>query len=204
MACLISSGISAFPSEAAQARSAASRQPSAAAANARGRGSRGSSSGRPNLRESSGARRSFVAAFLHMPGATGRSCGSRRWTSPTRPRSGAVVDAAFAALGRIDVVVSNAALLGAAEELADEEVLRQLDTKMVGSIQLGHAVIPHLREQGGGRILQPSGMGGQAAFPGMSPASMRPWSRRSPPSASTSRWSSQVVRGPTSPAGACP
>jgi NAD(P)-dependent dehydrogenase (short-subunit alcohol dehydrogenase family) len=58
------------------------------------------------------------------------------------------VDAAFAALGRIDVVVSHAALLGAAEELADEEVLRQLDTKMVGSIQLGHAVIPHLREQG--------------------------------------------------------
>jgi hypothetical protein len=47
-------------------------------------------------------------------------------------------------------------------------------------------------------------MGGQVAFPGMSPASMRPWSRRSPPLASTSRWSSQVVRGPTSPAGACP
>jgi NAD(P)-dependent dehydrogenase (short-subunit alcohol dehydrogenase family) len=81
-----------------------------------------------------------------------------------------VVDAAFAALGRIDVVVSNAGygLLGAAEELADDEVLRQLDTNLVGSIQLGRAVIPHLREQGGGRILQLSSMGGQVAFPGMS------------------------------------
>jgi NAD(P)-dependent dehydrogenase (short-subunit alcohol dehydrogenase family) len=80
------------------------------------------------------------------------------------------VDAAFAALGRIDVVVSNAgyALLGAAEELADEEVLRQLDTNLVGSIQLGRAVIPHLREQGGGRILQLSSVGAQVSFPGMS------------------------------------
>jgi NAD(P)-dependent dehydrogenase (short-subunit alcohol dehydrogenase family) len=81
-----------------------------------------------------------------------------------------VVDDAFAELGRIDVVVSNAGygLLGAAEEVTDEQIERQLQTNVVGSIQLTRAVLPHLRAQGGGKILQLSTMGGQATFPGMS------------------------------------
>jgi NAD(P)-dependent dehydrogenase (short-subunit alcohol dehydrogenase family) len=81
-----------------------------------------------------------------------------------------VVDAAFAELGRIDVVVSNAGygLLGAAEELSDEQIEDQLQTNVVGSIQLARAVLPHLRAQGGGKILQLSTMGGQMAYPGMS------------------------------------
>ena len=80
----------------------------------------------------------------------------------------AVVDQAWAALGRIDVVVSNAGygLIGAAEELSDEQVRHQIDTNLVGSIQLIRAALPHLRAQGGGRILQLSSMGGQVAFPG--------------------------------------
>ena len=79
-----------------------------------------------------------------------------------------VVDRAWAALGRIDVVVSNAGygLMGAAEELTDEQVRHQIDTNLVGSIQLVRAALPHLRTQGGGRILQLSSMGGQVAFPG--------------------------------------
>jgi NAD(P)-dependent dehydrogenase (short-subunit alcohol dehydrogenase family) len=82
----------------------------------------------------------------------------------------AVVDAAFAELGRIDVIVSNAGygLLGAAEELTDAQIEDQLQTNVLGSIQLARAVLPHLRAQGGGKILQLSTMGGQMAFPGMS------------------------------------
>jgi NAD(P)-dependent dehydrogenase (short-subunit alcohol dehydrogenase family) len=82
----------------------------------------------------------------------------------------AVVDVAFAELGRIDAVVSNAGygLLGAAEELTDEQIDEQLQTNVVGSIQLARAVLPHLRAQGGGKFLQLSTMGGQMAFPGMS------------------------------------
>jgi NAD(P)-dependent dehydrogenase (short-subunit alcohol dehydrogenase family) len=82
----------------------------------------------------------------------------------------AVVGAAFTELGRIDVVVSNAGygLLGAAEECTEEQVERQLRTNVLGSIQLVRAVLPHLRAQGGGRILQLSSMGGQFAYPGMS------------------------------------
>jgi NAD(P)-dependent dehydrogenase (short-subunit alcohol dehydrogenase family) len=78
------------------------------------------------------------------------------------------VDAAFAGLGRIDVVVSNAGygLLGAAEEATDEQVLHQLQTNLIGSIQLIRSALPHLRKQQGGRILQLSTVGGQATFPG--------------------------------------
>jgi NAD(P)-dependent dehydrogenase (short-subunit alcohol dehydrogenase family) len=81
-----------------------------------------------------------------------------------------VADQAFKSFGRIDVVVSNAGygLFGAAEELTDEQIRRQIDTNVIGSIQLVRAVLPHLRAQGIGRILQLSSMGGQIALPGLS------------------------------------
>jgi NAD(P)-dependent dehydrogenase (short-subunit alcohol dehydrogenase family) len=80
------------------------------------------------------------------------------------------VDAAFADLGRIDVVVNNAGygLFGAAEEVTDEQIVQQIQTNLIGSIQVARAALPHLRAQGGGRILQLSTVGGQAAFPGAS------------------------------------
>lgn len=82
----------------------------------------------------------------------------------------AVVGRAFAELGRIDVVVSNAGygLFGAAEELTDEQVDRQIATNLTGSIQLARAATPHLRGQGGGRFIQLASIGGQVAFPAMS------------------------------------
>src|SRR5471032_3037677 len=72
--------------------------------------------------------------------------------------SRAGVAEAFAVVGRIDVVVSNAAygLVGAAEELEDEQIARQIATNLTGSIQLIRAVLPYLRQQGGGRIVQVS------------------------------------------------
>ncbi|VFR41702.1 Short chain oxidoreductase [plant metagenome] len=77
---------------------------------------------------------------------------------------------AFAAVGRIDVVVSNAAygLFGAAEELDDAQIARQIATNLTGSIQLIRAVLPFLRKQGGGRIVQVSSEGGQIAYPNFS------------------------------------
>lgn len=70
-------------------------------------------------------------------------------------------------LGRIDVVVSNAGygLVGAGEELTDEQLDHVLATNLVGSVQLVRAVLPHLRAQGAGRILQVSSEGGQIAYP---------------------------------------
>jgi NAD(P)-dependent dehydrogenase (short-subunit alcohol dehydrogenase family) len=120
----------------------------------------------------------------HRVAATGRNptqledlpdeYGERLWTAALdvtdTPAVRRVVDRAFDQFGRIDVVVSNAGygLLGAAEEASDEQLLRQINTVLIGPIQLARAVIPHLRSQGGGRIVQMSSSGGQVADPGMS------------------------------------
>ncbi|MDN3519631.1 SDR family oxidoreductase [Aquisalimonas lutea] len=81
-----------------------------------------------------------------------------------------VVDAAFSELGRIDVIVSNAGygLFGAAEELSDSQIERQIATNLMGSIQLIRAALPHLREQEGGRLVQVSSEGGQITYPNFS------------------------------------
>jgi NAD(P)-dependent dehydrogenase (short-subunit alcohol dehydrogenase family) len=82
----------------------------------------------------------------------------------------AAVAQVFAWQPRIDVVVSNAGygLFGAAEELDDAQIDRQIATNLTGSIQLIRAVLPHLREQGGGRIVQVSSEGGRIGYPAFS------------------------------------
>jgi NAD(P)-dependent dehydrogenase (short-subunit alcohol dehydrogenase family) len=79
-----------------------------------------------------------------------------------------VVNQAFADLGRIDVVVSNAGfgLFGAAEEVTDQQIADIINTNLIGSIQVVRAALPHLRAQGGGRLIQLSTYGGQAVNPG--------------------------------------
>jgi NAD(P)-dependent dehydrogenase (short-subunit alcohol dehydrogenase family) len=79
-----------------------------------------------------------------------------------------VADRAFAELGRVEVIFSNAGYgsVGAAEELSDEDTQNQIGTILLGPITLTRAVLPHLRAQGVGRILQVSSMGGQVALPG--------------------------------------
>jgi NAD(P)-dependent dehydrogenase (short-subunit alcohol dehydrogenase family) len=88
-----------------------------------------------------------------------------------------IVDEAFTEVHRIDVVVSNAGyvLLGAAEEVSDPQIERQLNTNLLGSIRLARAVIPRLRSQGGGRIIQISSSQGQVAYPTMGVYAATKW-----------------------------
>jgi NAD(P)-dependent dehydrogenase (short-subunit alcohol dehydrogenase family) len=81
-----------------------------------------------------------------------------------------VVERSFAKQGRIDVIISNAGygLFGAAEELTDEQVEHITATNLLGPIHLIRAALPHLRAQGGGRVIQISSYGGQVAYPGNS------------------------------------
>ncbi|WP_205624618.1 SDR family oxidoreductase [Marinobacter nanhaiticus] len=82
----------------------------------------------------------------------------------------ATVQHLFSSMGSIDVVVSNAGygLFGAGEEVTDDQIKHQITTNLIGSIQLIRAVLPYLREQGGGRIVQVSSEGGQIAYPNFS------------------------------------
>lgn len=109
------------------------------------------------------------AALADLRGPSGEPPWTARLdvTEPDRIRQ--VVDDAVAALGRIDVAVSNAGygLFGAAEEATDEQIERQIRTNLTGPIQLARALLPHLRAQGGGRIIQISSVGGQCTVPGM-------------------------------------
>jgi NAD(P)-dependent dehydrogenase (short-subunit alcohol dehydrogenase family) len=78
-----------------------------------------------------------------------------------------VVAEAFTDLRRVDVVVSSAGfgVSGAAEDLTDAQVEAMIATNPTASIQLARAVVPYLRGQGGGRLLQLSSMGGHIASP---------------------------------------
>lgn len=76
----------------------------------------------------------------------------------------------LAATHTIDVLVNNAGygLFGAAEELSDQDVDKIIATDLTGSIQMIRSVLPHMRKQGHGRIIQISSYGGQVAYPGNS------------------------------------
>ena len=123
------------------------------------------------------ARGDSVAATLrkvHALDGLKEQFGERLWVASLdvtdTPAIQQVTSRAFAEMGRIDVVVSNAGygLVGAAEELSDEQIRQQIDTNLIGSIQVIRAVLPFLRRQGGGRILQVSSEGGQIVYPDFS------------------------------------
>jgi NAD(P)-dependent dehydrogenase (short-subunit alcohol dehydrogenase family) len=80
----------------------------------------------------------------------------------------AAVDTALAAYGRIDVLVNNAGhgLVGALEELTDEQTRKVLETNVFGVLAVTRAVLPHFRERRSGHIVQLSSVGGVVATPG--------------------------------------
>ncbi|KPI05859.1 short-chain dehydrogenase/reductase SDR [Actinobacteria bacterium OK074] len=67
----------------------------------------------------------------------------------------------------VDIVVNNAgyAVVGAAEEMTVEQIRDQVEVLLLAPMLITRAFLKPMREQGGGRIIQISSMGGQIGMP---------------------------------------
>ncbi|MFI8181249.1 oxidoreductase [Actinacidiphila glaucinigra] len=81
----------------------------------------------------------------------------------------AVVDEAERNAGPIEVLISNAGygLEGTVEESSMDDLRRQFDVNVFGSVAVIKAVLPHMRRRRGGHIFSVSSMAGLTALPGV-------------------------------------
>jgi NAD(P)-dependent dehydrogenase (short-subunit alcohol dehydrogenase family) len=80
----------------------------------------------------------------------------------------AAVDAVVEAEGAVGVLVNNAGYSqsGAVESVPDERVRAQFETNVFAPLALSRLVLPGMREQGWGKVVNVSSMGGRFTFPG--------------------------------------
>jgi NAD(P)-dependent dehydrogenase (short-subunit alcohol dehydrogenase family) len=80
----------------------------------------------------------------------------------------AAVRATLAVFGRIDVLVNNAGamVMGAVEEVTMDELRQQFEVVFFGAAEVTKAVVPLLREQRSGTIVQMSSLGGLKTYRG--------------------------------------
>ena len=124
------------------------------------------------------------AASLALAQAGFEVIGTSRHTSQVTPRDGVTfldldvtsdesvttaVKQVIARSGRIDVLVNNAGIgsAGAAEEFSMAQDQRVFDVNFFGLVRMTKAVLPHMRAQGRGRIINISSVAGFAPQPFM-------------------------------------
>jgi NAD(P)-dependent dehydrogenase (short-subunit alcohol dehydrogenase family) len=82
----------------------------------------------------------------------------------------AAIKTAQAHFGRIDVLINNAGygLFGSVEEVSEKEARDQMDTNFFGLLWMTQAILPVMREQGSGHIIQLSSVLGLITTPVLS------------------------------------
>lgn len=77
------------------------------------------------------------------------------------------VEAAYARFGRIDVLLNNAGYgaYGPLEAFDMDGIRRQFDTNVIGLLEVTKAILPQMRAQGKGVIVNISSIGGRMTFP---------------------------------------
>jgi NAD(P)-dependent dehydrogenase (short-subunit alcohol dehydrogenase family) len=97
--------------------------------------------------------------------ATAERLSRRGWTVYATARNVEEVERIEGAVG---VLINNAGYSqsGAIEEVPMEKVRRQFETNVFGLVRMCQLALPGMREQGFGRIVNLSSMGGRLTFPG--------------------------------------
>lgn len=74
-------------------------------------------------------------------------------------------------INKVDLLINNAGYAngGFVEETPVEEYRKQFETNLFGAISITQFVLPYMREQQSGKIINISSISGQVAFPGLSP-----------------------------------
>ncbi|MDR4172402.1 short-chain dehydrogenase [Bacillus cereus] len=74
-------------------------------------------------------------------------------------------------ISRVNLLINNAGYAngGFVEEIPVEEYRKQFETNLFGAISITQLVLPYMREQKSGKIINISSISGQVGFPGLSP-----------------------------------
>lgn len=121
------------------------------------------------------SRGDYVLAAVRRPGDVDDlvegypdRCAATAFDARDASQVAGVAAAAVQRFDRVDVLVNNAGrgIIGAAEEVPDAELREALELHLFVPAALVRAVLPTMREQGSGTIIQMSSQGGRVSFPG--------------------------------------